>query len=58
MRGGVWLSCLVVAWHGVALVRGGSAEGECAWRSVAFMLDGSVAWRSPCEGVARRASVL
>ena len=33
VRGGVWLSCLVVAWHGVALARGGSVEGVCAVRA-------------------------
>ena len=33
VRRGVWLSCLVVARHGIALVRGGSAEGECAVRT-------------------------
>ena len=33
MRGGVWLSCLVVARHGIALVRGGSAEGVGAVRA-------------------------
>ena len=33
VRGGAWLSCLVVARHGAALCEGGSAEGECAVRA-------------------------
>ena len=33
MRGGAWLSCLVVARHGIALARGDSVEGECAVRA-------------------------
>ena len=33
MRGGVWLSCLVVAQHGIALARGGGAESVCAVRA-------------------------
>ena len=54
MRGGVWLSCLVVAWHGVALARGGSVEGVCAVRArmQSRVRNAQCAWRvwhSPCE---------
>ena len=58
VRGGVWLSCLVVARYDAALAMGGSAEGVCAvgarMRSVCVA---RVA--QPLRGVvARRACVL